>query len=161
MKRVRQRVKVNNLAEEVATNKKKLRLIVTTPRGVKFEEEADFVVMRAIDGERGVLPGHERIFTPLGDGILRYINDGVERRLAVFGGLAEIDGEEVKIFTTIAQEPHEIDLERAEADRIRAEKALYQKPEDINDIRSAQLMIRRALVRSEVVRRADDDETED
>ncbi|GAA0491068.1 F0F1 ATP synthase subunit epsilon [Alkalibacterium sp. s-m-22] len=130
-------------------NKKKLNLTITTPRGVKFEEEADMVIMRVLDGNIGVLPGHERISTVLGDGILRFINNDVERKLAVFSGIAEVNDDNINIFTTIAQPPEEIDLERAEQDRQKAEAALAEKPKEPY-LQRAHLMIRRSSVRIEV-----------
>lgn len=143
--------------EEVGPKKQKLKLTVTTPRGVKFEEPADMVVMRLIDGELGVLPGHAPIKTVLGDGILRIINDGYEAKLAVFGGLVEIDNLEVNIFTTIAQLPGEIDEARAEEDRQRAVDALTQEEQDVQ-FQFAQAMIRRASVRLEVSRFEDEED---
>lgn len=47
----------------------KINLTITTPRGVKFQEEADRLIMRCIDGELGVLPGHQPLKAVLGDGI--------------------------------------------------------------------------------------------
>lgn len=135
--------------------KKKLALTIKTPRGVKFNEEADMIIMRLIDGDFGVLPGHEAISTVLGDGTLRIINNGVEKKLAVFGGIVEVEDTRVDIYSTIAQMPHEIDLERAEADRKEALAELYEKPvdEDMN----VHASIRRALVRIEVSLHSDEE----
>jgi len=82
---------------------KKIELVITTPRGVKFMEKADMVIMRCVDGDLGVLPGHAPVSAALGDGIFRIINDGVEQKLAVFGGIAEIEGNRVNVFSTIAR----------------------------------------------------------
>ena len=80
-----------NRVVKMAKPENKLKLTITTPRGVKFVEEADMIVMRAVDGELGVLPGHAPLTTVLGDGVLRITNNGVQnKQLAVFGGVAEI-----------------------------------------------------------------------
>lgn len=133
----------------MAKPENKIQLTITTPRGVKFTEEADMVVMRAIDGELGVLPGHAPLSAVLGDGVLRIVNNGVEKKLAVFGGLAEIDRNKVSILTTIAQSPEEIDLERAQADREATEEAMQEDSEE-NMTRRLQVMQTRALVRIHV-----------
>ncbi|HOB19127.1 MAG TPA: ATP synthase F1 subunit epsilon [Candidatus Atribacteria bacterium] len=138
-------------------NDKKIDLTITTPRGVKFVEKADRVIMRCIDGDMGVLPGHARVSTVLGDGILRILNNGIEKKLAVFGGIAEIDDKSVKIFSTIAQRPEEIDRERAERDRQEAETAIREESEEVR-IHSLQAMLRRSLVRIEVSLHIDEDE---
>lgn len=126
----------------MANNAKKLTVTITTPRGVKFVEEADKVVMRAIDGTLGILPRHAPLSTVLGDGVLKIVNDGVEKILAVFGGVAEVADDAVNIFSTIAQSPDEIDAERAEADRLEAEAKLEEARE-----RRMRVMQTRALVR--------------
>ena len=93
------------MVEESNLKKDKLNLTITTPRGVKFVEKADMIIMRCIDGDLGVLSGHEPVSAVLGDGILRIKNNGIEKKLAVFGGIAEIDKRTVNIFSTIAQPP--------------------------------------------------------
>lgn len=131
---------------KIKSSGKKLNLIITTPRGVKFVERADIVIMRCIDGDLGVLPGHAPLTTVLGDGILRYSNNGIEKKLALFGGTVEIGNNTVKIFSTIAQRPEEIDLARAERDRQEAEASL-QRESDENKVRSIQVLLHRSLVR--------------
>lgn len=143
--------RVINMAEQETNvvNDKKINLNITTPRGVKFKEEADMVIMRCIDGDLGVLPGHEPVTTILGDGILRVFNNGIEKKIAVFGGVAEIDETTVSILSTIAQRPEEIDLERAEQDRQEAEAALLEESQE-RQIHNSQVLLRRSLVRIEV-----------
>jgi F-type H+-transporting ATPase subunit epsilon len=130
-------------------NEKKIYLKITTPRGLKFVETADMLIMRCVDGDLGVLPGHIPVSAVLGDGILHIFNDGVEKQLAVFGGIAQIESKDVNIFTTIAQHPEEIDLERARADREKAEAAMQEEAE-VLQIQNTQALLRRSLVRIEV-----------
>lgn len=128
---------------------KKITLNITTPRGLKFVEKADMIIMRCIDGDLGVLPGHAPVSAVLGDGILRIINNGIEKKLALFGGIAEIENKTVNIFTTIAQRPEEIDRERAERDAREAEATIREESEE-HQVRKLQVLLRRALVRIEV-----------
>jgi len=132
-----------------AADSRKLDLTIITPRGVKFVEKADMVIMRCIDGDLGVLPGHAPVSAVLGDGILRIYNNGIEKKLAVFGGVVEIDDTKVNILSTIAQRPEEIDLERAERDRQEAEAAMREQSEE-HQIRRLQVLLHRSLVRIEV-----------
>lgn len=136
---------------EEGTNlvKDKINLTITTPRGIKFVDEADMIIMRCIDGDLGVLPRHEPISTVLGDGILRVYNDGVVKKLAVFGGVVEVDENSVKIFSTIAQLPDEIDLERARRDREEAEASIKEKSSEAQ-FQGLHALIRKSLVRIEV-----------
>ena len=143
--------RVFDMAQEQASPSKnnKINLNITTPRGLKFALQADMIIMRCIDGDLGVLYGHEPVSAVLGDGILRIFQDGNEKKLALFGGIAEIDQEEVNIFTTIAQHPEEIDLERARTDREEAEAAMNEESEELQ-LQNSQLLLRRSLVRIEV-----------
>ena len=154
--------KVVNMAEQQTNlvNDKKMNLNIITPRGVKFTEKADMIIMRCVDGDLGVLPGHEPVTTVLGDGILRIFNDGAEKKIAVFGGVAEIGDTTVNILSTIAQHPEEIDLERAEADRREAEATLSEESQELQ-IHSSQVLLRRSLVRIEVNQYLEDDDDED
>ncbi len=138
-------------------NDKKITLNITTPRGVKYIEKADTIIMRCIDGNMGVLLGHQPVSTILGDGILRIINDGVEKKLAVFGGIAEIGKTTVNIFSTIAQLPEEIDRMRAQKDFKSAENAILEASEELA-VRSTYILLRRSLVRIEVSLHLEDEE---
>ena len=145
------------MVEESNLKKDKLNLTITTPRGVKFVEKADMIIMRCIDGDLGVLPGHEPISTVLGDGILRIHNNGIVKKLAVFGGVVEIDETSVNIFSTIAQRSDEIDLERARRDREEAEASINEKSSEAQ-FQGLHALIRRSLVRIEVSLHLDDEE---
>lgn len=127
----------------------KIHLNIITPRGLKFDEKADMIIMRCLNGDMGVLSGHEAVSIALGDGILRIINDNVEQKVALFGGVAVIGNKDVKILTSIAQRPDEIDLSRAETDRKQAEQLLQEKADNLM-IQSNQVLLRRSLVRIEV-----------
>lgn len=135
--------------ESKESTKSKITLTIITPRGVKFTEEADMVVMRTINGDMGVLANHGPVTTVLGDGVLRIVNNGFEKNLAVFGGVAEISGNKIQILSTIAQRPDEIDVERAEEDRIEAVAAIQ---EELDEQMTRRLEVRqvRALVRLRV-----------
>ncbi|MGI5900676.1 MAG: ATP synthase F1 subunit epsilon [Christensenellales bacterium] len=130
--------------------KKKVNLRVVTPRGVKIQETADMIVMRCVDGDMGILPGHEPLSAALGDGILRVIDgDKAEQKIAVFGGYAMVENDTVNIVTSIAQRPGEIDLPRAEADRQQMVTLMQERADGLK-MQSYQVQLRRALVRIEV-----------
>jgi F-type H+-transporting ATPase subunit epsilon len=138
--------------------KKKVNLRIVTPRGVKIQDTADMIVMRCIDGDMGILPGHEPISAALGDGILRIIDaDKAEQKIAVFGGFAVVENDTVNIVTSIAQRPGEIDLLRAEADRQQMLMLMQEKSDDLK-MQSYQVLLRRALVRIEVNYHPSDDD---
>ncbi|MCL2708504.1 MAG: ATP synthase F1 subunit epsilon [Defluviitaleaceae bacterium] len=128
---------------------RRLTLKIATPDELKVNEPVDMVIMRADTGALGVLPGHEPRSLVLDYGVLRLFNEKRERRIAVFGGIAEILDDEITILTPEAYWPVDIDIRRAEADRENAERRLREKQDDM-EIASDQVMLRRALVQIEV-----------
>ena len=127
----------------------KLRLRVATPDKVKYDQDAEMVIMRCITGDMGILPRHESCSAILDYGVLRILNDGDERRMAVFGGIAQIRDNVLTILANDAQWPEDIDITHAEAERDRAARLLQEQPEDLN-IQREQVKMRRSLVQIEV-----------
>lgn len=131
----------------MATRKVRLRII--TPEQIKVDEDVDRVIMRCTTGDMGILPGHEAYSTTLNYGVLRILAGGVERRIAVYGGLATIQNNVLTILTIGAEWPEDIDRLHAEADREHAERRLQERTDDI-EIQHDQVLLRRALVQIEV-----------
>jgi len=128
---------------------KKLMLRVITPSKVAFEGEVDMAVLSTVDGEIGVLVGHEPLATILGLGTLRYYNDEIKEYYTVFGGFAEINQEGVTVLADIAEHPSEIDAQRAKLAKERAERRLSERNAGLDEKR-AKTSIRKALVRLEI-----------
>ena len=128
---------------------KKLRLLVQTPMDAKIDEQVDMVIMRAVDGEMGVLPDHATYLCALADGALRILNGGRERKIAVFGGAAEIRDNVVTILTEEAHLPDEIDLDRNNAARESLERQMQEQMDD-QELQKAEILLRRMLVKADV-----------
>ena len=128
---------------------KKVRLRIITPKEVKFDEDVDMVIMRCTTGAMGILPRHEPRSAVLKYGALRILDGGNERRIAVFGGLAEVKNNVLTVLTNLAEWPEDIDHARALADLEHAERRLQERVDDI-EIQDDQVLLRRALVRIEV-----------
>lgn len=103
------------------------RLEVVTPERIVLEEDVDIVVARGADGDLGVLHGHEPLITPLPVGELMYRQAGKERHLAISGGFMEVRPDKVTVLADVAERSEEIDRERAEQARQRAEALLSQQ----------------------------------
>jgi F-type H+-transporting ATPase subunit epsilon len=104
-----------------------IQLQIVTPERVVLEEDADIVVARAADGDIGILHGHEPLLSPLEAGELTYRTRGEEHVVAVAGGFLEVTPDHVVVLADTAERSDEIDRERAEAARVRAEQALEQR----------------------------------
>ena len=128
---------------------KKIRLRILTPFLTKVDEDVDMVVMRCLTGDWGVLPGHSPYSAVLKYGVLRMKNEGSERMIAVYGGLASVKDDALTVLTSEADWPDEIDHARARADCEHAEQRLRERTDDI-EMQYDRVRIRRALVQMEV-----------
>jgi F-type H+-transporting ATPase subunit epsilon len=127
----------------------KLRLRVVTPEKTKFDGDAEMVIMRCMTGDMGILPRHEPCSATLDDGILRLMDAGEERRMAVFGGLVQVRDDVVTILTGDAQWPEDIDRARVEAERAAAERELREGADTVQ-LQKDHVTMRRTLVLTEV-----------
>lgn len=124
----------------------KFALKVMCPDRSFFEGEADMVEMNTTEGYIGVYPGHIPIATVLAPGILVIHNDGESKRAALHSGFARISPDNIMILAEVAEWPDEIDLNRAEEARVRAERRLSGTESGI-DIKRAEAALKRSLTR--------------
>ena len=128
---------------------KKVHLRVLTPKATKVDETVDMVIMRCTNGDMGVLPGHETHLCVLADGVLRMMQGRRERRVAVFGGVAEVRDDQVSILTEEAYWPHEIDSKQVEQERDDLQRKLQEEKDEAGD-QNNQALLKRALIKIEV-----------
>ena len=125
--------------------------IITGERLLLREEEIDEVVAPGSVGELGILPQHAPLVTSLQAGSLRVKRGSGEDDFFISGGFLEVREDEVKVLADAAERGSEIDLERAEAARLRAEERL--RGEATFDKIRAEASLRRSLMRLKVGRR--------
>ncbi|GAB4445804.1 MAG: F0F1 ATP synthase subunit epsilon [Anaerolineales bacterium] len=127
--------------------------IVSQDRTV-FEGDVDIVVLPGADGEMGILPKHSPVLTTLKYGIIKIRRSGREELFTVAGGVAEVQPEIVTVLADAAENIEEIDVERAEAARKRAEEALAKGvPADTDAYLAMEAALRRSNLRIDAVRR--------
>jgi len=129
--------------------KKKVHLKIITPTEIKVDQKVDMVIIRCIDGDMGIRHGHEPQSAALDYGIMRVMDGGKERPIAICGGIAEIKDNLLTVITNEAEWPEDIDRAQAQIDRDHVEKRLQEMTDDI-EIRRSQILLRRSLVQIEV-----------
>ncbi len=127
-----------------------LHLEVITPERKVYEDDVDMVVAPASEGYVGILPHHVPLFTTLGPGEFKVKKGGVEEILAVFGGFMDVRGDRVVVLTDAAEPAEEIDANRAQQARERAQQILAAGPASAADEQRARAELQRALVRLRV-----------
>jgi F-type H+-transporting ATPase subunit epsilon len=127
-----------------------LHLEVITPERKVYEDDVDMVVAPASEGYVGILPHHVPLFTTLGPGEFKVKKGGVEEVLAVFGGFMDVRSDRVVVLTDAAEPAEEIDANRAQQARERAQQVLAAGPASAADEQRARAELQRALVRLRV-----------
>ena len=101
-------------------------LEVVTPERVAYSGQVTSLQAPGSEGSFGVLAGHIPLLTGLQTGRLRFVEDGSEVQMAISGGFVEVGREQVAVLAETAERIEEIDVERAESSRQRAEERLTQ-----------------------------------
>lgn len=123
-------------------------LEVVTPERVAYSGPVSSLQAPGSEGSFGVLAGHIPLLTALQIGRLRFVEEGgSEVQMAVSGGFVEVGRTQVAVLAEAAERLEEIDVERAEAARRRAEERLAQVQEEQVDVARAQAALARAINR--------------
>ena len=119
-----------------------------------FQGDADLVILPGAAGEMGILPHHSPLLTVLQFGVVRVRTNGQEQYFTVAGGVAEVLPDQVTVLADTAENVQEINEERANAARQRAEQLLNDGVEEDQDsYLKIQAALRRSNLRLDAVRR--------
>jgi F-type H+-transporting ATPase subunit epsilon len=122
---------------------------IVTPERKVYAETANMVSVTGIDGELGILPNHIPLVTPLRIAPVTIKRDGKVDVLAVSGGFIEVRKDKIVILAESAELATDINEERAEAAKQRAEQRLAAKRDEV-DYRRAEMSLQRAMNRLNV-----------
>jgi len=129
----------------------KIHLVIVTPERQLFNGLVDRVTVPSSQGYLGILPGHAPLLAELGIGNISYTIGNQEETLFCSWGFAEVLPDRVVLLAQTAEAASDIDLNRAEQAKTRAEKVLASKDPNL-DYTRAQLALLRAISRLEVAR---------
>lgn len=125
-------------------------LKIITPDRVFYSGKASFLELNIVEGEIGIYKNHIPMTTVLEPGIATITEEGGNKKeAALHTGFMEILGDRITILAEIAEWPDEIDRNRAQEAKIRAERRLQNDKSNIN-ITRAELALHKALVRIEL-----------
>lgn len=124
-----------------------LHLSLVTPEKQVVNEEVDQVNVPGSEGDLGILYDHAPIITNLRPGPLSYQKGDVSTQLIVSGGYLEVTDNRVIILAETAEFLHEVDRDRAEKAKTKAEAALLKTGLSEEEFQEAQDDLFRALAR--------------
>ena len=100
------------------------QLEIVTPDKMVVRDVAEEMQIPGKNGYLGVLPGHAPLITELAVGEITYRNANITHHLAVAWGFAEVLPDKVTILAETAELAEEVDVNRAQAAKQRAETNL-------------------------------------
>lgn len=125
---------------------------IVTPERRLLSEEVDMVTLPGSAGQMGVLRGHAPLLSTLDIGEIILHKRGQTQSIAVHGGVVEVRPNKVTVLADLAESAEDIDVDRAEEARQRAQRLLEDR-ESGNYDPAAVAALRRNTLRLRVARK--------
>jgi F-type H+-transporting ATPase subunit epsilon len=100
-----------------------LTLRVLAPDQSVFDDNADEVILPSTTGQVGILTGHVSMLTALDSGVLRLRQGSSWQSIALMGGFAEVEANQVTVLVNAAELGSRIDAAAAEKELEAAQQA--------------------------------------
>ena len=124
---------------------------IITPDRIFYEGEAEMVEFNTVEGEVGIYKNHIPMTMIIKPGILCMTNGEEEKVAALHAGFVEVLPDKITILAEIVEWPNEIDLERAEAAKERAQKRLREKNPKTDMVR-AEIALQKSIARISAIK---------
>ena len=130
-----------------------IKLEIVSPDRVVYAADIDMLIARSTGGAIGILQKHIPLVTGLEPHAMKIHVDAKEQLIAVAGGFMEVTLDKITVLATAAEEPIDIDINRAQRAYERAQERLQRLREDpdaqasIIDEQRASLALKRAAAR--------------
>ena len=126
---------------------KLFRLEIISPDKMFYTNDVVMAEYNTTEGEVGIYAGHIPMTQIIAPGVLTITEgDGTKKQAAVMSGVVEILPEKISILAETIEWPDEIDKQRAQKAKDRAEQRLKSGDNSLDMVR-AELALKRALVR--------------
>lgn len=122
------------------------RLKIVTPDRLVFDGETERMVARTTDGDVCILARHANYVVPLAIGQIKVKINGEFKTASCGGGTLMVTDGEAKVIANTFEWADEIDLDRAERAKRKAESRIENHKTDY-EMRVAELKLKRALNR--------------
>lgn len=122
-------------------------LKIVTSKKVLLDQESDFVMLRTVLGDMGILANHAPFVSELAIGEMKVKSNGTEELYYVSGGFLEISKKnEVTILADEAMLAKDIDVEHARQE-LKIKEELLKKAKEDKEILMTQKALQEALVK--------------
>ena len=124
------------------------QLEIVTPEKLVVKDQAEAMQIPGKNGYLGILPGHAPLISELSVGQISYRSGSETHYLCVAWGFAEVLPDKVTILAETAERGEDVDCDRAQKAKERAEKRLTSGDPEV-DVPRAQKALARANARLE------------
>ena len=125
------------------------KLQILTPDKLFFDGETDNVIVRTTVGDKGILARHEEYVAALPIGKLKVRINGNFRIAAVSEGTVKVSKDKTVILVQSCEWADEIDVDRANAAKQRAEERMKALKQEDKEYLIAEYKLKRAINRIE------------
>jgi F-type H+-transporting ATPase subunit epsilon len=129
----------------------KFDITLVTPDGKKHLDQAEILNVVTTSGALGIMSRHLPLVAILEISHLNYKRDGQVFEYSIAGGIINVKDNSAQILAESFESKEEIDLERAENSKQRAEDRLASKDPNI-DIKRAEIALKKAINRISLVK---------
>ena len=123
-----------------------MHLKIITHENIIFDEDVNEIYSKGLDGEFGILKGHEPIISALDIGVTKVVQNEGTKLFTTMGGILQFKDDEAVILTDAGEFGDNIDVARAKEAKARAEARLAEVSASI-DAKRAEAALSRAMVR--------------
>lgn len=131
-----------------------IHLQIVSLDGMFFDGSAKQVSLRTIDGDISIRAGHIPFVTAIGAGECRVYEESLDkpRRAACIGGFVSVSKDMVLLAATTFEWVENIDYERANKAKSRAESIISSDEDNNHNLQLAKIKLMRANTRLRVVK---------
>jgi F-type H+-transporting ATPase subunit epsilon len=127
-----------------------LNLRIMAPNRIVWNSEIQEIILSTNSGQIGILPNHAPLLTALDIGIVKIRLEEQWSTMALMGGFAMIENNQMTILVNEAEKASEIDLQEAQ-ETFRKAKTNLAQAEGKKQIIEANLAFKRAQARLEAI----------
>ena len=127
-------------------------LEIVTPDGLVFDGEAESLLVHTTDGDVEILRGHTDYIAAVDIGRARVLANGQSKVASCAGGFLSVSGGEVRLVAVTFEFAEDIDENRAQAAKERAENAIANA-KDLREKKIAEAKLMRALNRLRIAKK--------
>ncbi len=126
-----------------------LTVKVITPDKTVWDDQVEEIILPSTTGQLGILSGHAPLLTALEVGVMRVRPNKEWKTIALMGGFAEVENDEIKILVNGAELGDNIDRDTARTEYQEAQTRFQkvEKSEDRQEKIQAENSMRKARAR--------------